>query len=434
MDLHDTPQTAAEAAVIQQLLMDKSLAAHAAGMDRHCFSSLDVFRIFNEVMAWTGESSGSELIITQRLEKQWPGGTWTNKVLDLVAAGQRSALVGGAAFISNVHLLRSISSSRAGLICLTEAASAAYATDYAGAAKAAQEAVAAFSSLNGSGGLRLSPIGDAAKEVLARATEMRPHIGPPVGIGYFDVGYAQTIFAPGKLVVLAARPGVGKTALALQLSIAMSESFGVGYWSCEMDAEELAARVIASMTGVKLARLTAARCGPNELALVRESVGQIVEMPILFDDSASANVHSLAALARETKNTYGSCGVIVADYFQSMSSLEKHSTLHASLGEVSRALKAMARSLGMAVVLPTQLNRKIEDRDDGNFRMSDLGECGRLEQDADSIFYLDRPFARNRGASPAEASLYSAKVRGSIAGMRAALSFDGETQTFKDAI
>jgi replicative DNA helicase len=426
-------QEMAEVRVIAAVWSYPELYQQAAILDSRSFISRDRWAIFRETLKWAERGGGSQLAIMQELKNQFPDVDWARICIDISTDSSLTPMGLEAEFAGNLSILAGIAGRATGLDLLLEAGKEALSTNYDEASALAAKAAVEFASLNGSGGMRLSTIGAAAQEVFARIIENRPNVGPNVGLDIFDRGYARTIFAPGKLVVLAARPGVGKTALALQLALALSGSYGVAYWSCEMDAEELASRVIVSQSRVKLARLVAAKCDSGELARVREAVGYLTEAAMLFDDTATSNINSTVALARKTEQQFGSCGAVVLDYFQSMSAMERHASLHSSLGEVSRSLKAFARRNKVCVILPTQLNRKIEDRDDGQFRMSDLGECGRLEQDADSIFYLDRPFARNKGGDPRDASLYAAKVRGGVAGVKVHLDFDGEAQTFSSA-
>lgn len=438
MDSHDegwqyeSSQSLAEKVVISSIQMWPQLHEQALVLTREHFGNgSESWRIFCETMEWAKSGGGSQLEIIKALKAKYPHIDWLGQHIDMTVKSSHFAST-EESFKRNVWLLQSFAAGKSTANMLLQASEAANLTNYGEAADICRDAAEKFALLAREGRQPGKTIGEAATEVYNRIVDGRPNIGPPVGLSMFDVGYARTAFAPGKLVVICARPSVGKTALGLQLARRLAQYFGVGYWSCEMGAEEMAARMISSDTAVKLARVISGKCDSSDLARIRTSVGGMTEERLLFDDTDSADLNSVVALGHMVRDRFGSCGAIFCDYFQSMSPLGRYNNTHLALGEVSRALKSYARRTNTLVVVMAQLNRKIEDRDDGQFRMSDLGECGRLEQDADIVLFLDRPYARNRGGSPRDASIYSAKFRGAVAGVTKRLDFDGETQLFHD--
>jgi replicative DNA helicase len=207
--------------------------------------------------------------------------------------------------------------------------------------------------------------------------------------GYFDIDDALNGMQPGEMIILAARPSMGKTALAMNIveHAAVDLMKPVGVFSLEMGKHQLAQRMLCGRAGVDSHTVRRGMCGQNEFAKLTSACAELAAAPIYVDDSSTLTPLELRARARRLKRQHG-IELLVIDYLQLMDADRENRTQEVS--EISRAVKAVARELNIPVIALSQLNRQTESRGDRRPRMSDLRESGSLEQDADVVMLLHR--------------------------------------------
>lgn len=212
--------------------------------------------------------------------------------------------------------------------------------------------------------------------------------GVPTGIGPLD--QLTGGLRAGSFVVLAARPSVGKTAIAAHVAVSAAAAKPVLFCSLEQSREELVERMLARASGVNLQYLRKGELREQDFLALSEAGGQLSPVALSFDDAPAQGVLRIAANARRIKGRTG-LGLVVIDYLQLIEPDDRRAPRHEQVAAISRRLKALARELGVPVLALAQLNRKSEERTDGKPRLSDLRESGQLEQDADLVILLHRP-------------------------------------------
>jgi len=197
-------------------------------------------------------------------------------------------------------------------------------------------------------------------------------------------------FQNSDLIILAARPSMGKTSLALDVArrAATNHNVSVGIFSLEMGAQQLVDRMLAAEAGVDGWKLRTGRLHSDDFGKIREAMGRLDRAPIFFDDTPGANIFAMRSVARRWKNEKN-LGMIVVDYLQLMSpSQSKNSdNIVQQVTEISRSLKSLARELDVPVIALSQLSRAVESRG-GRPRLSDLRDSGSIEQDADVVMFI----------------------------------------------
>ncbi len=192
------------------------------------------------------------------------------------------------------------------------------------------------------------------------------------------------------LVILAARPGMGKTSFALNLAMNVAHSTGkqIAIFSLEMSTEQLVSRMLSTKAKVDSYKLRTGRLDPKEWASLAESADLLSQLPIMLSETTGITVSQMKAQLRRIKNL----GMVVIDYLQLMDSPSKSDNRVQVISEITRSLKLMAKELNVPVLLLSQLNRGVESRPDKRPVMSDLRESGSIEQDADIIMFLYNDF------------------------------------------
>jgi replicative DNA helicase len=238
-----------------------------------------------------------------------------------------------------------------------------------------------------------------------------------VRTGYYDLDRLTAGLQKGDLIVLAARPSMGKTAFALNIAehVAASEELPVLVFSMEMGASQLALRLVGSMGRINQQHLRTGRLEDDEWGRLSDAVEKLGRVQMFIDETPALNVAELRARARRMARQFGgTLGLIVVDYLQLMSgsggSEENRAT---ELGEISRGLKALAKELQCPVIALSQLNRSVESRNDKRPMMSDLRESGAIEQDADIIMFIyrDEYYTKDACKEPGVAEIIIAKQR-----------------------
>lgn len=228
---------------------------------------------------------------------------------------------------------------------------------------------------------------------------------------------------PGRVVVIAARPGMGKTALGLHWALATAATgWPVLFHSLEMPSDELGERTAATLGGVDLGSIGAGSKGMdgNDVNALVKALSVAAGLPITIDDTPGATLAQIRSRARRVKRANGGrLGLIVIDYLQLMTlpkSGNRNERTDEQIGAVTRGLKTLAKELGCAVILLAQLNREVERRGNSRPRMSDLRGSGEIEQDADMILMLSPVYANGE---PAEgvAEVIVEKQRGGATGV-----------------
>ena len=214
-----------------------------------------------------------------------------------------------------------------------------------------------------------------------------------VRTGFYDLDRMTAGLQKGDLIVLAARPSMGKTAFALNIAehVAVQEGLPVLVFSMEMGSSQLALRLVGSLGRINQQNLRTGRLDSGEWERLTESVERLSQVQLYIDETAALTSSELRARARRMARQFGTLGLIVIDYLQLMSGSSGSDENRATeLGEISRGLKALAKELQCPVIALSQLNRSVESRNDKRPMMSDLRESGAIEQDADIIMFIYR--------------------------------------------
>jgi replicative DNA helicase len=233
-------------------------------------------------------------------------------------------------------------------------------------------------------------------QLIDRVTELAENGAEEVtGVrtGFYDLDRMTAGLQPGDLIVLAARPSMGKTALALNIAehVAVQEGLPAVVFSMEMGASQLALRMVGSLGRIDQSGLRTGRLRDDEWGRLTEAVDKLSKASVFIDETAALNPSELRARARRQARQCGKLGLIVVDYLQLMSGSSSSEENRATvIGEISRGLKALAKELQCPVIALSQLNRSVESRTDKRPMMSDLRESGAIEQDADVIMFIYR--------------------------------------------
>ena len=269
-------------------------------------------------------------------------------------------------------------------------------------------------------GAGFQPMDKLVQALIDRVQELEANGSEDVtGIrtGFYDLDRMTAGLQKGDLIVLAARPSMGKTAFALNIAehVAVQEGLPVAVFSMEMGASQLALRVVGSLGRIDQQHLRTGRLRDDEWERLPEAASKLSEAPMFIDESPGLNPAELRARARRLARQYGgTLGLIVIDYLQLMSgsshsSEENRATV---LGEISRGMKGLAKELQCPVIALSQLNRSVETRPDKRPMMSDLRESGAIEQDADVIMFIYRDDYYNKDSKePGVAEIVLAKQR-----------------------
>ncbi len=235
--------------------------------------------------------------------------------------------------------------------------------------------------------------------------------------GFYDLDRMTAGLQKGDLVIVAARPSMGKTAFALNIAenVAVQEGLPVAVFSMEMGASQLALRLVGSLGRIDQQHLRTGRLRDDEWERLPEAASKLGEAPMFIDETPGLNPAELRARARRLARQYGgTLGLIVIDYLQLMSGTSQTSDENRAtvLGEISRGMKGLAKELQCPVIALSQLNRSVETRPDKRPMMSDLRESGAIEQDADVIMFIYRDDYYNKDSKePGVAEIVVAKQR-----------------------
>jgi len=255
-------------------------------------------------------------------------------------------------------------------------------------------------------------------QLLDRVEEMSQNPNDITGVptGFFDLDRMTSGMQAGDLLVLAARPSMGKTALAINIAehVALHEDLPVAVFSMEMGASQLAIRIVGSIGRIDQGRLRTGKLIDDEWPRLSDAIERLKTVSLSIDETPGLTTSELRASARRLARSCGKLGLVVVDYLQLMSGSgggdgENRAT---ELGEISRGLKMLAKELQCPVIALSQLNRGVEQRTDKRPMMSDLRESGAIEQDADVIMFIYRDDYYNKDSKePGVAEIIIAKQR-----------------------
>lgn len=276
-------------------------------------------------------------------------------------------------------------------------------------------------------------IADVIDRYFDQIDYLQQHRGDVVGVptGYTDLDRLTGGLQRSDLLILAARPSMGKTAFALGVAYgaAVQHDRTVGIFSLEMSADQLVQRLLATETGVDSHRLRLGMIDDSEWDRISRAFGRLSEANIFIDDAANASIMDVRSKARRLQAEHG-LDLIIVDYLQLMSGRRTDNRVQ-EISEISRGLKGLARELNVPVIALSQLSRAVETRSDHRPMLSDLRESGSIEQDADVIFLVHRPDAYDKEDRPGEADIIMAKHRnGPTATFQ--LGFQGQYSRFSD--
>ena len=239
------------------------------------------------------------------------------------------------------------------------------------------------------------------------------HAVSGVATGYYDLDEITGGFQGTQLIILAARPSMGKTALALNICehVICELNKGVLFVSLEMGELELVDRLLSSRARVDGNKLrTGKGLGQQDLAQLGRAYNELHKAPLFIDSTPARNSLQITANARRLK-LRKDVGMIVVDYIQLVDADESRDSRQEQIAKISRRLKQLARELNVPVIALSQLNRAVENREDRRPRMADLRESGAIEQDADLVLLLHRPDYYDPNDQPGVAELIIAKNR-----------------------
>jgi replicative DNA helicase len=264
------------------------------------------------------------------------------------------------------------------------------------------------------------PLQDLLGKVVERIDELynqdNPNDVTGVPTGFYDLDRMTSGLQPGDMVVLAARPSMGKTAFAINIAehVALNEGLPVAVFSMEMGASQLAVRVVGSIGRIDQGHLRTGKLSDDEWPRLTEAIEKLRTVSLHIDETPGLTPSELRANARRLARQCGKLGLIVVDYLQLMSGSggsggDNRAT---ELGEISRGLKMLAKELQCPVIALSQLNRSVEQRTDKRPMMSDLRESGAIEQDADIIMFIYRDDYYNKDSKdPGVAEIIIGKQR-----------------------
>ncbi|MFZ5954522.1 MAG: replicative DNA helicase [Candidatus Dependentiae bacterium] len=273
------------------------------------------------------------------------------------------------------------------------------------------------------------------KKTFQHLSEIKSHSKGITGVasGYKKLDIMTSGFQKGDLIVLAARPSMGKTALALSLALeAAASGVTVGFFSLEMAAEQLTLRLLSAEAGIPHHNIRNATITSDEWVELTNVAARLANMKLFIDDTAMVSVTDLRAKARKLKAEHN-LQFLVIDYLQLVHSSKKHENRHQEVSDISRSLKALAKELDLPIIALSQLSRAVDSRMDKRPLLSDLRESGAIEQDADLIMFLYRDVVYNpETENPSIAELIIGKQRNGPTGT-IFLHFAKDLTKFEDA-
>ncbi len=241
------------------------------------------------------------------------------------------------------------------------------------------------------------PLRDALAESFDRLDELHKKAGGLRGVptGFWDLDSKLAGLQDSNLIILASRPGQGKTSLTLNIAanVAVREGLPVGIFSLEMSKEELVDRLLVSQSEVDAWKLKTGRLDDNDFDRLQEAMGVLADAPLFIDDTPAINIMEMRTKARRLQVEHG-LSLLIVDYLQLMHGRNLENRVQ-EVSEISQSLKNLARELKIPVLACSQLSRAVEQRGSRKPQLADLRESGAIEQDADVVMFIWRPDPEN---------------------------------------
>jgi len=283
------------------------------------------------------------------------------------------------------------------------------------------------------------PIKDVLGETFERIDQLSKHQGGLRGIatGFKQLDNKLAGLQRSDLIILAARPSMGKSSMALDIAkhVAVFQNLPVGIFSLEMSKDQIVDKLISSQANIDLWKLRTGKLddsgGDNDFSRIQSAMGTLSEAPIYIDDMGTTNILQMRAMARRLQSDAG-LGLIIVDYLQLMDTTNRNATPLQQVTENSKALKSLAKELNIPVLVISQLSRKVEERTPHRPMLSDLRESGTIEQDADVVLFIYREDKYNENSLEKNiAEIMIAKHRnGPIGAIK--LYFDEQKASFRN--
>ncbi len=423
----------AEHTVLGALMLDKDAIIKVADMIHVGDFYKESHNLIYEAMLALYEKSDplDVLSISNELEEQ-------NKIDEIGGASYLASLVSGVASASNITYYAKIIQKKAILRRLISAAAKINEMGYNESEDVEKTLDDAEQLLFGltekSLKQEFTPIKTILGDAFDRLDDLHKNKGEMRGVptGFTDLDDLLSGFQKSDLIILAARPSVGKTSLALDIArqVGTQSNIPVGIFSLEMSADQLVDRMIAAEGNVDLWRLRTGNLKDSDFVKINETMGTLSEAPIFIDDTSSANIMEMRTMARRLQAEHD-LGLIIIDYLQLMEGRSNESRVQ-EISEISRGLKMLAKELNIPIVALSQLSRAVESRPDQRPKLSDLRESGSIEQDADVVMFIYRedrvnPDTENKGI----AEIIVAKHRNGPVGIKQ-LYFHEEAASYKN--
>ena len=239
------------------------------------------------------------------------------------------------------------------------------------------------------------PIHEILRRAQAKLEELAKNKKLITGLetGFYDFDKITTGFQPGELIILAARPGMGKTALALNMATyaATTTDKAIAIFNLEMPAEQLVNRIISAQGGIDAYKLQTGQMQERDWKRYNEAMNELAETNLYIEDNSGVTVSEIKAKCRRLANMPKGLGLVVIDYLQLVTTGNKRiESRQVEVSEISRSLKTMALELGVPVIALSQLSRSAEKRESNMPMLADLRESGSIEQDADMVLFINR--------------------------------------------
>lgn len=274
---------------------------------------------------------------------------------------------------------------------------------------------------------------ESMPSVIDRLEQYSKNPGMLTGVttGFKELDIATTGFHGGELIIVAGRPGMGKTALCLDMArLAAKKGTPVTVYSLEMTTGSLITRMLCAESGLDSRKLARGTASSYERAMLTKDINTISSLPLRINDESVMDIQRLRAMIRREVKEH-KIGMAVVDYIQLMDVSGKTENRQQEITKISRGLKSIAKELNIPLIVASQLSRATEAREKSKPRLSDLRESGAIEQDADAVFLIYRPDYYDKNGDDRTATIDIAKQRNGPTG-EVKLLFENQSTTFKD--
>lgn len=387
----------AERSILGSIMINSSLFNQAAEVlkpeDFHLESHRIIFRSFFNISERSERGSGAIDLVTMRaaIEK-------TATLEDVGGNAYITSLIDGLPRLSNLRNYINIVKEKSVLRSLINAGTTIVNDSYADREEAstilenAQSLIfkIADGSYSTSGFRNVSDLVSETVEKLASMVDAQSGI-TGLATGFADFDRITSGLHEGDLIIIAARPGMGKTSFALNIALnAANAGHKVGLFSLEMDIQQLFIRLLCSEARVNSQKIRNGRISSQDYEKLGEQLDAMTGLSLFIDDTPNLGVMQVRSKARRLKAEYG-LELLVIDYLQLMETSRNVENRNLAIGEITRGLKNLAKELKLPIILLSQLSRAVENRTDKRPQLSDLRESGNIEQDADLVSFLYRP-------------------------------------------